>query len=878
MNKKKDPTSTLSLEQLSAIDTVCESFEAGWSSDATVEIPKLLNKVSEELKPHLFYELLLADIEKRNEQDCLQPGSFYLKHFPQFASECKAASDSSIDMGICPPEMKIGRYFIRAEIGAGGMGRIYRAFDSELRRDVAIKSILPKFASDPERLKRFENEIKTVARLAHPNIVTLHDVVKKDGSAYAVMELLDGTDLASRIRQGKIEQAEALEIAMRVADGIGAAHEKGMVHRDLKPANIFLADGGITKVLDFGIARLKDADNFRPDQLLTQTEHGKVIGTIDYMSPEQVRGLEVDRRSDVFSLGAVLYEMLTGRKAFHCKTTADSKAAILKEHPEFTSDDGIPKSTKALVLRCLEKDRDDRFQTMGEFAEAAHECLGSSRNKGPGMVFAYSLAMILAMVLISLIAVVNWMNWSPRSDIRSIAVLPFKGDLEEQYLKDGLTFSLTNSLSRIQGLNVRPFHVVRSLREGDSSLSIEETARELQVDALVSGFASRSDKDTISIQVELIDARDNRSFWGANYVQPVEEFRDIQNTLLADISEQLKIQTDEEDLISGGKSTTDLEAFKEYILGQVALSQRQPESVKMALGHFEKAVDKDPLFDMAYVGLSNCLIVQSERNLMDPRDGFEMARTYSKKALEINYMSTDAQISLAMIAFEYDWDFETAERRFVDALRLNDKDIPVNHPTGFQWFAEFLSATGQYEEALKQVRVAQSQDPSSAIAETVEGVIHLKAGQYGQAINRLDSVLKRHSNFDRARGYLIDAFELSNQIERALIQWTALAKSNQHIIEPLKNAYRDDGAKGYWAQRLILKDELSQIRTISPLFLAFVYCKNQKLDEALTQIELAIEAKDGAVAGNLLVHPFFNSLRDTERFKTALRKVRKDNE
>ena len=303
------------------------------------------------------------------------------------------------------------------------------------------------------------------------------------------------------------------------------------------------------------------------------------------------------------------------------------------------------------------------------------------------------------------------------------------------------------------------------------------------------------------------------------------------------------------------------------------MSQRQPDSVKMALESFQSAIELDPKFEMAYVGLANGLIVQAERNVVRPSIGFELARGYANTALELNESSVDAKIGLAMIEFEYDWDFEAAEKRFLNALPQASRDSEVKHPTGHQWFAEFLSATNRYELALEQIQIAKQQEPMSDIVKTVEGLIHLKAGYCEQAISCLLNVLDNNPDFDRARGYLIDAFDLTGQTERALIQWTALAKSDQHIIDELKLAYKNDGDGGYWAQRLNLQEGLSNIRSVSPLFLSIVHTKNDNPEKAISLIEDAISRKDGAVAANLLVHPIFDNLRDVEKFKVCLEQV-----
>ncbi len=872
-------TDSIPLKHLVVIDELCARFENDWSEKETPEIRNYLEEAPESARGLLLHELLITDIEQRHKNDCLKPQEYYLEYFPAFEDEISLASQTAIDLGICLPDLQIGRYHLRGEIGIGGMGKVYRAHDSELKREVAIKTLLPKSARDPQWLNRFKNEMTSVASLAHPNIITLYDVVNKNGAAFAVMELLQGDDLSKRLQSGKIPWREALEIMLKVSDGMGAAHKKGIVHRDIKPANIFLTNQGNTKILDFGIARLRDTEEISFDQTRNDTRPGAVVGTVDYMSPEQLRGEHVDARSDLFAIGVVLFEMVTGRKAFGRATLADTKAAILKEDPNLTGDDDIPADVATLLMTCLEKQPSKRFQSAAEFSREARKILGMSQQASSKALPKTRTGTRVAISAV-IVAALLWNIWfflgaAGRNGlkIQSLAVLPFNGDIDEIYIKEGLTFSLTNSLSRIDGLNVRPFSVVHDIHGSNKKPAFDQIGGKLMVDALVSGFVNHGEPGNVCIHVELIDAKRNRVLWSTDYRQPIAEVLNAQKQIVSDVSQQLQMITDEETLNEGGKSTTNLAAYEQYIHGQIALNQRHPESVKMAQDYFQKAVSLDKNFDMAYVGLSNCLIVQSERNVIEPLAGYELARQYAQSAIDINEHSVDAQISLAMISFEYDWDFVEAERRFRDALYPNNSGAAINHPTGHQWFAEFLSATGRYEEALAEIRLAIEQDPTSAIIRTIEGVIHLKAGEFDLAIENLVKVLDDFPSFDRARGYLIDAFELTNQYKLALIQWTALARSDQLIVEKLKKAYRENGETGYWSQRIESNDDLSRIRSISPVFLAHAFCKIGEDEKAIDLIADAVKKKNGALAPNLFVHPFFDAFRSIDRFETILEEM-----
>ena len=870
----------LNLSDAIEIDAICEEFDRTWQPEKTKMIAGLVKSVSENVRPKLLHELLLTDLEHRKHLDCQKSSEFYLTLFPDDHTVVMRANEVAFKSGWGPTEIDIGRYRIQEEIGKGGMGCVYRAFDSELKREVAIKTLHPQVAANVDRINRFRNEITSAANLAHPNIVTLHDVVHRGDTTYAVMELLRGEDLFRYMQSKKVAVGEALRIFDQVADGLEAAHARGIVHRDIKPANIFITQTGIAKILDFGVARLRDSTLSDLDNKNQGTEIGTVIGTAEYMSPEQVRGQQVDSRSDIFSLGVVLYEMLTGRKPFRKSQAADTRAAILTEEPTFEIRDNLSKELQALISRCLNKDANDRFQTIAELRIATNGLRRelSYRNSRAGINYAMLTAVIIA---VSLLGLSLWWNWNSSSKrvatdapVRSLAVLPFLGATEGAE-KENLTFSLTNSLSKLNGISVRPFSLVYNAYQDRSNLPLQEIADDLQVDAVITGIVNSSNDDLL-IHVELFSPSQNRLIWGDDFQCEPSQLLSVQSSIASEIGNHLGIQPEKVASTVVVPLTENLDAFEHYVRGQIALSERRPKSVRRAIESFEQSVKLDPRFEAAYVGLANCYIVQSERNVIDPVEGYGLARQYAEAALNLDPQSTNAQISLAMIEFEFDWNFQAAEMRFRKALSpISEQAEPqqVNHPTGHQWFAEFLSATDRYEEAIQEIRIAQNQEPTSAIIESIEGLIHLKAGKYELATEKLTNVLDQYPNFERARGYLIDVFEVTQQIDRALIQWTALAKTDQRPVDLLKQGFATNGSTGYWEQRSKLVNELGEIRAVSPLFRAHVLLKTNQVDQAIDLIRRLKDQKNGALAPNLLVHPFFDPIRDHAEFKSVMQEM-----
>src|SRR5512140_43290 len=488
---------------------------------------------------------------------------------------------------------RLGPYEILSPLGAGGMGEVYRARDKKLDRNVAIKVLPESVAADPETLARFEREAKAVAALSHPNILSIFDFGTQDGVSYAVMELLEGETLRGKLDAGRVSQKQAVNYALQVAKGLSAAHEKGIVHRDLKPENLFVTEDGHLKILDFGLAKRTEQDRTDETSAPTEsklTEPGVVMGTVGYMSPEQVRGLPVDHRSDHFSFGAILYELLSGKKAFKRDTAADTMSAILKEEPPELSESGrnVSPALDRVVKHCLEKDRDNRFQSAKDIAFALREAASlsipspasgtSARQRIPRLP-TWALALVGAVALLAALLVGDVGGLRRRlsrgatvARIESIAVLPLanlSGDSQQEYFADGMTEELISDLAKISALRVTSRTSV--MRYRGSSKSLPEIAKELGVDAVVEGTVTRAGSQ-VKITAQLIDAVKDRHLWADSFQRELKDVLALQGEVARAIAGEIGVRlTPQERSRLADRKAVNPEAYEAYLRGNYYL-------------------------------------------------------------------------------------------------------------------------------------------------------------------------------------------------------------------------------------------------------------------------------------------------------------------
>src|SRR5438105_2707176 len=596
----------------------------------------------------------------------------------------------------------ISHYRIEERLGGRGMGVVYRAEDLRLGRKVALKFLPPDMIRDHQALERFQREARAASALNHPNICTIHEIDESDGHPFIVMEFLDGHTLKHIMLGKPMLAAQILEIALQIAEALEAAHESGIVHRDLKPANIFINRRGQAKVLDFGLAklvtkpyRIAEGVGAAAMPTLTDAEHltttGVAVGTVSYMSPEQARGEELDQRSDLFSLGAVLYEMATGRLAFGLGTTAVVFEAILNRTPTPVTrlNPDLPPDLGWIIAKLLEKDRRLRYQSAAELRTDLKRVKRDTESSGvpalatpdrrkihwrsPKVIAGVSSALL---VLLLIVAPRSWrervLNGFASSGIHSVAVLPFVNsgaDPNLEYLADGVTDGIISSLSRIPDLRVMARSTVFSYKGRE--LSAQKVGKDLKVDAVLSGrIAQRG--DTLTIQTDLVRVDDGSELWGDQYNRKVSDLVAVQGNIAQEIYNSLRPRlTGQETSQFTKHETENPEAYQLYLQGLYYWNKWTESGFKRAIEYFNQAVEKDPNYAKAYAGLADTYNFMSDSGYETPQQVWQNAKSAAMQAVKLDDTLPEAHISLALVRENYDWDWPGAESEIKQAIQAN---------------------------------------------------------------------------------------------------------------------------------------------------------------------------------------------------------------
>src|SRR6266700_989159 len=643
---------------------------------------------------------------------------------------------------------RLGVYEVSAALGAGVMGEVYRARDPRLGRDVAIKVLPARLTSDPSALARFEREARVLASLSHPNILTIFDVGSEEGFSFVVMELLPGETLSSRIAQCRPDWPEAVRIGIEVAEGLSAAHARGIIHRDLKPENIFLTRDGHTKILDFGLARRSEdfapAEDFElTAELATAT--GVVIGTVPYMSPEHLKGVHTDARSDIFSFGCVLQETITAKNPFMRATRAETVSAILTEAaPSLKQfDPTIPAELDKAVKRCLNKEPDRRFQSAGDLAFHLHQIL--NRVSSPSATTqvrqraahfnARAAQTAAAVVVLLFLAMLGYWFATKRSSVvspqfKSIAVLPLQnnsGDPQQEYFVDGMTDSVIADLGKIKDLRVISRTSVMPFK--NSKKSMREIAKELHADAVIEGSVMRS-ADRARVTVQLIDAARDQQLWSESYERDLKDIFALQGQVAHAIAQQVHaVVTPEEQSHIAGKRAIEPDVYELYLKGRHIIETGGLEDVRKAIDYFQSGLIKDPNNGLLYAGLADAYIDKMMDVHESPVEATAKARAAAAKALELDDSLAEAHTSLGMIKLSYDWDWAGAEHEFKRAMELNP-----GYPLAHVMYGQYLTMVGRHEEALPYFEKAHSLDPVFGESYRGEGYSCFMAHKYDDAI------------------------------------------------------------------------------------------------------------------------------------------------
>ena len=658
----------------------------------------------------------------------------------------------------------LAHYRVLSPLGSGGMAQVYLAEDVRLGRQLALKVLSPRALRDEERLRRFEHEARTISALNHPNILTVYDVGHARGTEFLATEYIDGITLRTRLRKGRLDAREALAITIQVAQAVAAAHDAGIIHRDLKPENVMIRADGYVKVLDFGLAKLTGRESFAGDDDATRlaaTGEGVVVGTFNYMAPEQARGSDLDPRADLFALGVLLYEMLTGEAPFKGASAADVVGAVLLRDPKpLAQTVDVPDELERIVRTALRKDRNERYQTC---ALLLHDLRSFARvlDSGSDVDRSAPMATVDTQARETPPAPSTGTGFSSpsgepartgrrrrsRRAIDSLAVLPLVHDSDHQeleYLSDGLTESLINNLSQIPRLRVMARSTV--FRYKGQNADAQAIGRHLAVQAVLTGHIVQR-AGAFVVGAELVDVNDGSQLWGTVLNRPIADVFVLQ----AEISEKLtgalrlRLSRDERKRL-GKRHTVNSQAYQLYLRGRYFLNNRTGDSLKSARTLFERAVGEDPEYALAHAGLADCcsLIAVSLRGASGS-GLLEQARASALKALHLDEGLADGHASLAFIKFRFDWDWAGAEAEFTRALDLNPGHAPSR-----QWHAMFLASRSRFDEALAEMKRALELDPLSLIIQSGIGRILHFAGRLDEAMVQYEHVLQTNSRFAQA--------------------------------------------------------------------------------------------------------------------------------
>jgi len=822
----------------------------------------------------------------------------------------------------------LGPYKVLSPLGAGGMGEVYLAEDTRLHRKVALKLLPAEFASDDNRMRRFNQEAMAAAALNHPHIAHIYEIREADSVHFIAMEYIDGETLRQRIKTG-MKLLDTLEVATQVASALAAANAAGIVHRDIKPENIIVRRDGYIKVLDFGLAKLSapggaPTDTEAPTKAMVNTGAGTVMGTANYMSPEQSKGTQVDARTDLWSLGAVLYEMIAGRLPFPGETPTETISLILQREPapltRFAPD--ITPELERIVTKALTKDREERYQTAkdllidlrklkrklevdAEIERTLAPELRSSASTASGQgapvttsgssaatvaasvppaassaeyllsgikrhkLLATFAVIVLAIGIVGTSAYLHARNTEVAID--SIAVLPFVNqnrDPDTEYLSDGLTESIINSLSQLSSLRVSPRSTVFQYKGKDTDPM--KVGHDLGVRAVVTGRLLQRG-DNLMVSAELLDVRDNKQVWGEQYNRKVADALAVQQEISREISERLRTKlSSEEQRQLTRRDTSNPEAYGFYLKGRYYWNKRTADNIRKAIEQFQQAADKDPNYALPYVGLADCYSILEVYLGTPASETLPKAKAFAERALQLDNSLAEAHASLG---YTYDalWQWENAEEEFKRALELNP-----SYPTAHQWYSLLLLDKGRFDEALTEARRAQELDPLSLVIGQNVAQVYLARADVNSSIEQARKVIDLDPRYSRGHSLLGLAYLKQGNYSEAIVELQKAvdlpSERDRLASASLGYAY---GVTGRRAEALAILKELEAKygrHEVLGQDLAAVYAGLGDRDQAFAWLEKDFQARSGLLVRTRWQLPF-ESLRSNPRFADLLRRM-----
>ena len=806
----------------------------------------------------------------------------------------------------------IAHYEIIRQIGAGGMGEVYLAKDQKLDRKVAVKFLNEKFSRDESNLRRFTREATAASALNHPNILVVHEIGEAGDVHFIVSEFVEGKTLREISGKSPLRLTEVLDISIQIANALCTAHEARIVHRDIKPENIIVRPDGFVKILDFGLAKLIEQEPIGfEDTTIEQNETAKgvILGTVNYMSPEQAKGEQVDKRTDIFSFGVLLYEMIVGRTPFAGNSMSETLANLINTKPQplsrFVAE--VPDELQRIVSKTLRKNKDERYQTMKgllgdlkelkenlafdkklersaspdnnatailqattgganlQTAETQQHTFSQKIKQHKPAAFAALAAFVIAL------AIVGYFAFFAASPITSVAVLPFENgsnDANLEYLSDGLSESLIDRLAQLPQLKV----IARnsSFRYKGRQVDLQEIANALGVQAIVTGRVVQRG-DNLSVRVEMIDVRENRQLWSEQYNRKLSDIQAVQQDIVQTVSEKLRLRLTGEEQKSLTKRYTDnTEAYQLFLKCNYYWHRFTPEAERTAADYCTQAIIKDPNFVLPYEALARSYSVMANNGWTRPHDVYPKAKAAVAKALELDPNNVVVHDAMAANLMFYDWDWAAAESEFKRAIEI---DPDYWHP--HELYAYLLTAQGRADEAIAEAKRAQEIDPLSLIAHASAGYPFYFSRQYDSSIEQQRKALELDPGFVLAHLNIARNLVQQGKYEEAIAgykqSFNVMGRTSQ-LVGELGHAYAVSGKR---AEALKLLDELKEMsgrQYISPLDFAFIYTGLGDKQQALDYLEKAYQERSTWLMW-IKVDPRFDPLRSEPRFQNLLRRM-----
>ena len=759
----------------------------------------------------------------------------------------------------------VSHYRIQEKLGAGGMGEVYLAEDTRLGRQVALKFLPASYQYDSERRTRFLKEARAASALRSPNIAAIYDIGEHDGAMFIAMEYVEGEVLSQRIDQRTLPTSDIIDISMQIADALDEAHTLGIIHRDVKSSNLIVTERGLVKMLDFGLAKMiqpgSSADSADPTVAIGgQTAVGVVLGTVSYMSPEQALGRDLDPRTDIFSHGVVIYEMLTGRLPFEGASATEIIDCIVHKEPiaiaRFNYD--VPPELERIVRKCMEKDRERRYHSA---REVAIDLRNLRRDSETGAVTN----------------AVTFRKTQPtrrgrsRRAIDSLAILPLINageDPETEYLSDGITESIINNLSQLPKLRVMARSTV--FRYKGKEVDPQRVGHELGVRAALTGRVLQRG-DLLIIKTELVDTDDGSHLWGEQYNRNLSDIFTIEEEISREISEKLRLR------LSGAEKkqltrryTENSEAYQLYLKGRFYWNKRTPEGLQKGIEYFQRAIESDPGYALAYAGLADSYNILVSYSALAPHEAFPKAKAAATRALEIDGTLAEAHTSLAFVRFGYDWDWSGAERGFKQAIKSNP-----GYAFAHNFYAVLLSALGRFDEAFEHIRNAHDLDPLSLPINTNLGWLLYLARRYDEAIRQYLKTIDLDEGFPLAHRRLAQTYEQTQRYSEADAEFQKAAALSGEDIELLSargHFYAIVGETNKANEVLSQLEGFAKTRYVPSYLVSRIYLGLGDLDRAFELLGMALDERYGYLA-YLEVEPMFDHIRADPRYQDLVRRV-----